>query len=176
MLRVFTIGWGVGGVCLLLLFAVCRLGGRAVEATEYAWTPWQILFLVFWLPYMIHAEGWSGFHRAFAPRVIVRAAYLAQQPATIHRILAPLVCMGFLYATPRRRWISVGVTVGIVLLVGIVSLLPQPWRGIVDMGVVAGLLVGLSSILYHAGQAYRGKALPVASDFPLYTPPGPDPG
>lgn len=166
MVRTLTVYWGVGGVLALLLFAVCRLGVRALEAIDHVWTPWQVVFVVLWVPYMIHAEGWAGFHRAFAPRVIVRSSYLRGDPPLIHRIFAPLVCMGFLHATPRRRWISVGVTAGIILLVSIVSLLPQPWRGLVDMGVVAGLLVGMGSILYHARQASLNQARPVAPDFP----------
>ncbi|MDO8266138.1 MAG: hypothetical protein Q7T41_04320 [Candidatus Saccharibacteria bacterium] len=39
-------------------------------------------------------------------------------------------------------------TLGIVLIVFIVKHFSQPWRGIVDLGVVAGLSYGLVSTYY----------------------------
>jgi hypothetical protein len=52
-----------------------------------------------------------------------------------------------LFGARRRTTVAVwSVTVGIVVLVVLVRLLPQPWRGIVDAGVVVGLGWGLIAL------------------------------
>lgn len=105
--------------------------------------------------YMAYAEGYKGFHRAFAPRVVARASYLHAHPRPLHVLLAPIFCMGYIYATSKRRLLSVGLTSMIVCFVLLVRLLPQPWRGIIDAGVVTGLVLGIASILYFVGQRLR---------------------
>ena len=57
----------------------------------------------------------------------------------------------------------------IISFVLLVRLLPQPWRGIVDVGVVAGLVVGVLSIFYYVLQLRQSGAasLPVATDVPI---------
>jgi len=54
--------------------------------------------------------------------------------------------MGYFHATTRRRIKSTLLTVVIVIFVILVQRLDQPWRGIVDVGVVAGLLWGLATL------------------------------
>jgi hypothetical protein len=117
---------------------------------------------------MVWAEGYKGFHRAFAPRVVVRASYLAANPRPLHVLLAPLFCMGYIHATPRRRLMSIALSGMIVSFVLAVRMLPQPWRGIIDVGVVAGLAVGVGSIIYYLLQLKQAGAasLPVAADVP----------
>ena len=48
-------------------------------------------------------------------------------------------------------------TVMIIVLVMIVSKFSQPWRGIVDAGVVIGLLWGLASLVIYIGMAFCQK-------------------
>ncbi|MDO8907058.1 MAG: hypothetical protein Q7W55_01015 [Pseudohongiella sp.] len=160
--------WGVGGILLLLLFAIVRLGGVALELTAFSLTLWQWLIMVVWLGYMVWAEGYKGFHLAFAPRVVVRASYLADNPKALHVLLAPLFCMGYIHATPRRRLMSIALSCMIVSFVLLARMLPQPWRGIVDVGVVAGLVFGVGSIVYYLLQLKQAGAssLPVPADVP----------
>ena len=54
----------------------------------------------------------------------------------------------------------------IVLLVVAVRQLPQPWRGIVDLGVVVGLFAGALSIVFFAVQAVGGRLPEIAPDWP----------
>ncbi len=169
MIRLLTAAWGIIGILLLLLWAVFRLFGRFLEATAFSWDWPHWAFLILWVPYMVYAEGYRGFHRAFAPRAVVRSRYFHGSVPPLHRILAPLVCMGFLHATPRRRAISIGVTLGIVALVLLVGLLPQPWRGLIDLGVVVGLVFGMTSILRLQWMNLRGRTPRIDPDFP--TPP-----
>ncbi len=104
--------------------------------------------LAFSIIYMAYAEGYKGFHLGFAPRVVARAHYLAANPRPLHVILAPLFCMGYIYATRKRQILSIALTLMIVCFVLIARMMPQPWRGILDAGVVVGLSLGVLSIAY----------------------------
>ena len=117
--------------------------------------------------YMAYAEGYKGFHLAFAPRVVARASYLSANPRLLHILLAPVFCMGYIHATRRRKLLSFGLTSMIVCFVLIVRMLPQPWRGIVDAGVVTGLLFGIASIGFFLIQRLRfPERVQVALDLP----------
>lgn len=120
----------------------------ALELENSPMTSLHWLALVFSVIYMAYAEGYKGFHLGFAPRVVVRARYLADNPRPLHVLLAPLFCMGYIYATRRRQLLSFALTVMIICFVLIVRSIPQPWRGIVDAGVVVGLGLGVLSIAY----------------------------
>jgi hypothetical protein len=151
--------WGVGGVLLLLCFAIYRLAPLAMELEDSALTVFQWCALVFSVAYMAYAEGYKGFHLGFAPRVVKRADYLGNNPQLGHIILAPLFCMGYIYATRRRKMFSFGLTIMISCFILIARLLPQPWRGILDAGVVVGLTIGIFSILYFLLQIIRNPEL-----------------
>ncbi|MEX0740018.1 MAG: hypothetical protein WD071_11810 [Pseudohongiella sp.] len=168
-MRTFGFIWGVGGIVLLLTFAIVRLGGVALELGDYSLAIWQRGLALVWFLYMVWAEGYKGFHLAFAPRVVVRADYLARHPRPLHVLFAPLYCMGYIHATTRRRLLSIALTTMIICFVFIVRMLPQPWRGMVDAGVVAGLMVGVASILYYLVRLRRDgvASLPVPPDVPV---------
>ena len=140
--------WGIGGVLFLLIFAIFRLAPTALELENSDMSEVHWLALVFSVIYMAYAEGYKGFHLGFAPRVIVRARYLADNPRPLHVLLAPLFCMGYIYATRKRQIISFALTTMIICFVLIARSIPQPWRGILDAGVVVGLSLGVLSIAY----------------------------
>ena len=104
--------------------------------------------LIFSVVFMAYTEGYKGFHHGFAPRVVIRANYLKDNPHIIHIILAPLFCMGYIHATRKRKVISIGLTLMIICFILVAPMLPQPWRGIIDAGVVVGLSIGIISIIY----------------------------
>jgi len=145
--------WGIGGVLAMLMFAVYRLTPIAWDLTDIYLNGWHWLALVFSIIYMAYAEGYQGFHKGFAPRVVARATYLRNNPRILHVLLAPFFCMGFLHATRRRLLLSYSLTTMIISLVIIMKMLPQPWRGIVDAGVVTGLFLGVCSIIYFLVQS-----------------------
>ena len=120
----------------------------ALELEESSMSQVHWLALAFSVIYMAYAEGYKGFHLGFAPRVIVRARYLADNPRPLHVLLAPLFCMGYIYATRKRQIISFALTTMIICFVLIARSIPQPWRGILDAGVVVGLSLGVLSIAY----------------------------
>ncbi len=155
---------------MLLLFAVVRLGPMALELFALELQPLHWFALAVSVLYMAYAEGYKGFHLAFAPRVVARASYLQANPRPLHIMLAPVFCMGYIYATRKRKLLSFGLTGMIICFVLLVRLLPQPWRGIVDAGVVTGLVVGIASILYFLLQRLRYPERPgVGVDVPKHS-------
>ncbi len=158
--------WGIGGVALLIGSAVYRLGHVAIDAFSYPfdWRHW--LFLALFFLFMTVGEGYQGFQRGFSPRVAARARYLARHPRVPHVLFAPLFCMGFFHATPRRQVTSILVTTGIIVMVLLVRRLSQPWRGIVDLGVVAGLIWGLIALGVFSYAAFAQESFSQPTDIP----------
>ena len=105
-----TIGytWGIGGVLLILVFAIYRLTPMALALENFPMSNFHWACLIFSVVYMAYAEGYKGFHLGFAPRVVLRAIYLQENPKPIHVLLAPIFCMGFIYATRKRQLLSIG--------------------------------------------------------------------
>lgn len=155
-MRIFGFFWGVGGVIALLAFAMYRLSPYALELGTVVLTPLHWLALVANLLFMAYSEGYKGFYRQFSPRVVRRASYLGPQSRAHELLLAPLFCMGFFHATRARMIASYGLTFMIIGFVLAVRFLPQPWRGIVDAGVLLGLAMGIASLLYFLARELRG--------------------
>lgn len=158
--------WGVLGVLALLAQALVRLTPRAIEAVQSGLTTVQLVVLAGWLVFMVWTEGVRGFHRRFSPRVVARAQWLSHHPRPLFVLFAPLFCMSLFHASKRGLVVARVLVLAIVTLVAIVSQMSQPWRGIVDAGVVAGLGVGAASILWFAVRALGGTAPPVPPDLP----------
>jgi len=166
-LRQLGFFWGVAGVVLFLSTAIMRLSPRILELQDYTfgWQHWLLLAL--FVPWMGWAEGYKGFHKAFSPRVVARANYLRDNVPVILRVLAPLFCMGYIHATRKRKIVSYCITLGIIGLVMLVRMMPQPWRGIIDAGVVLGLSLGIVSVLYWFFKALTGRWYhPIPLDLP----------
>jgi hypothetical protein len=163
-----TVGalWGLAGVLGLLLSACYRLWPKAVDAFShsFAWHHWASLAVI--VLGMAYAEGYKGFQLAFSPRTAARARYLRQNPRIINVILAPFFCMGYFHATKRRKVTSISLTLGIIVLIILVSFVSQPWRGIIDAGVVVGLVWGIVSLLVFSVQALLRDDYPVSPEVP----------
>lgn len=158
--------WGLTGVLLLIGSAVYRLSPIGMDAFSHKllWYHWASLML--FVAFMAYAEGYRGFQQRFSPRVAARARYLMENPVPVHVLLGPLFCMGFFHATRRRKITSFSVTAGIVILIITVRLLPQPWRGIVDVGVVVGLAWGLVSLVVFMFQAFASEDFRYSPEVP----------
>ena len=163
---IFGAIWGLTGVLLILSSAVYRLTPLAIDAFSYAftWYHWLTLFLI--LLFMTYAEGYRGFQKGFSPRVAARALYLKNHPRLLHSLLGPFFCMGFFHASRKRKITSFSVTSGIIVLIILVRFLRQPWRGIIDAGVVVGLAWGLVSLIIFSLQAFSVKEFPYSPDVP----------
>lgn len=162
--------WGLIGVLAVLGQAVLKLTPLALELLDLELGAVELTVLAGWVGMSIYSEGYRGFHRAYSPRVVARAQHLAQHPRPLFVALAPLYCMGLIHATRKRLLVSWILTLAIVVVVLLVRQLAQPWRGIIDAGVVIGLGMGVVSIVYHAGLALAGRAMPVPPDVPHAQP------
>ena len=145
--------WGAVGVFALLLSAIYRLSQHAVEAWHLGLTGWQWVLTAAVCVAMAYSEGYRGFQHGFSPRTAARIRYLRDNPRPVHVLLAPLFAMGFIHATLRARIRIMGVVLAVVVLVLLVHRLHQPWRGIIDAGVVVGLSWGVVSLAFSIFQA-----------------------
>jgi hypothetical protein len=140
--------WGIGGVAALIVRALVTLTPMALEPIRSgALAPWHWAVLIAWVCTNAYAEGVVGFHRKFSPRTVDRALYLARHRSFWRAVLAPAFCMGLFSASRRTKTVAWGLIVLIFVLVVLVRQLAQPWRGIIDAGVVVGLSLGLASLL-----------------------------
>ncbi len=158
--------WGLAGVALLLGSAIYRLTPMAISAFSFEFRWYHTVTLAVVVFFMAYVEGYRAFQQGFSPRVAARARYLKHQGRLSHAIFAPLFCMGFFHATRRRQITSISVTAGIIVLVLLVRLLDQPWRGIVDAGVVVGLAWGLASLVLFGIQALTSGTFPYSPEVP----------
>ncbi len=159
--------WGTFGVLAILGQAIYRLTPLAIEPFEADMlTNAQIAICAAWTLIALYFEGYKGFQKAFSPRVVARAFHLAENPRPLFVVLAPLYCMAMFHATRKRlifTYVFYTMLIGVIL---IVHQLDQPWRGIIDAGVVAGLMYGAAAIVYFFFVALTGRPLPVPPDVP----------
>lgn len=149
--------WGLAGVVAIIGRAVGRLVPHALEGLAAPLAPWHWAALVGWVAFMAYFEGYKGFQRAFSPRVVLRAMHLARNPRPLHALLAPLYVMGLIHASRRRlvtSWLLVAMMVGLVLGVRHVA---QPVRGLIDVGVILGLVWGVAAIFAFFAGALTGR-------------------
>lgn len=142
--------WGVLGVALLLARAVYQLTPLALEpivSRSLHLPHWALL--VGWVAFNAYAEGYVGFHQKFSPRVVARAMDLGRSPSLLRVALAAPYCIGLFHAPRKTVVTSWAVTLGIAVVIFGLRQVPQPWRGIIDAGVVVGLGIGLLSLLGH---------------------------
>lgn len=147
-MRLLLASWGLLGIFFLVGRALWRLSLIALDGiSNYPMAHWQWAVLIAWVLINAYAEGYKGFQKKFSPRTVARAWYLADNPTPLRVILGPFFTMGFFDANRKTKLTAYIVVILVTLLVMVVSTIPQPWRGIIDAGVVAGLLWGLVSIL-----------------------------
>ena len=160
--------WGVLGVALLLTQAIVRLSLVAVDpfVSGRGLTGFETAVCVAWIAVSLHSEGYRGFQKAFVPRTVARAFHLASAPRPLLVALAPAFCMGLVHARPRRLVTSWSIVTLIVLAVVLVRRLPTPWRSIVDLGVVAGLVYGIVALIAAFVRALRGNVPVYPLDLP----------
>jgi hypothetical protein len=165
----FAAIWGTFGVMAIVLFAIVRLMPYVMTALAAGLDALHWLVLTVNVCFMAWSEGYRGFQLKFSPRVVARALYLCREPTSWGtRIMAPLFCIGYFNACGRTRVFAWAGTIGIVILVLLVHRLDQPWRGIIDAGVVVGLSWGLISLIVSALAVMRSGEYPASPKVPGY--------
>ena len=146
--------WGFIGIAFIFGNAIFRLGAIGLDTFTHTLSWYHWLALLVSVVFMGFAEGYRGFQQGYSPRVAARLLYLRDNATPVRLILAPLFCMGFFDIQKKRMIVSYCLLLGILVLVQLVHLLDQPWRGIVDLGVVVGLTWGTISIVLFTLQAF----------------------
>lgn len=158
--------WGAIGVICLLMFSAFRLSVVALEFFNYPAQVWHWVVILCWVVFMAYSEGYKGFQQAFSPRVASRLLWLKQNPKFWLVIVAPLFAMGFIYASKKRAIISYTILLMVIVFVLIAVNLPQPWRPMLDAGVVVGLLWGTVATWWKILVALRSDSSQVDPDLP----------
>ncbi len=158
--------WAVVGFAWILLDAIIRLARIAWQAVGQDLSVLQYGVLIVVVIVMAYSEGYRGFQKSFSPRCAARAYWLYKNPEALPALLGPLFIMGFFRATRAPflfAWVG---TFLIVLAIIALQMSPQPWRGIVDAGVVVGLSWGLVSFLISVRRVFKTGHSPVAAGIP----------
>ena len=165
--NVLTVTWAVLGVAAVLLFPVVRLARYAWAAIDGGLDILQWAVLIINVVFMAWSEGYKGFQQRFSPRVAARALYLYQNELPFYtKLLAPFFCIGYFNASRRVRLTTWLGTLGIIVLVLLIHQLDQPWRGIIDAGVVVGLSWGLVTYVVFLIRAFTDEHYPHSPNVP----------
>jgi len=154
---ILAVSWAIIGLILLLGFACWRLSAYTIESFSMplTWIHW-LVFIGFTI-FMAHAEGYKGFQKKFSPRFAARCKYLSHSVSLIQLLLAPLFCMAYFHAPKKRVIATFSLTLMIILFIFSFRMIPQPWKGLLDFGVVIGLAWGMLSTLYFSFKAFTDE-------------------
>ncbi|WP_417227061.1 hypothetical protein [Amphritea sp.] len=166
MLGYLAVVWGLIGITFIFGNAIVRIGTIGIDtfAFSLSWYHWAALVIS--VLFMGFAEGYKGFQRAYSPRVAARLLYLRDNVTPLRLILAPLFCMGFFDIRRQRMIVTYCLLLGILVLIQLVHMLDQPWRGIIDLGVVVGLSWGSVSIVLFVLKAFMSKSFDYSPEMP----------
>ena len=146
--------WAIIGLLVLLVFACWRLSAYTIDAFSMplSWLHW--LVFIAWAIFMAHGEGYKGFQKKFSPRFAARCKYLSHSASWLQLLLAPIFCMAYFHAPKKRVIATYALTLMIIVFIFSFRLIPQPWKGLLDFGVVLGLAWGIVSTIYFCIKAF----------------------
>ncbi len=138
--------WALLGFITILGYAVYRLAGHFIVAWEFSFTWYHWLLLITNVVFMAYSEGYKGFQQSYSIKFSKRLNELPKK-GWWAKVLAPLFCMNYFDAEKKNLLLAYILTTAIILLIIIFNYIPQPWRGILDAGVVVGLTWGIISTI-----------------------------
>ena len=170
--------WGVFGVVAYLSYGVAKVVPIVLDGLGAIEEVWQWGLLAVTLLFFAYVEGYRGFQLGFSPRVVSRAWVVSEETSEAplwHKVLAPAFCIGYFHGTTRRVITSWAVTTVIFAVVIGVKQLDNPYRAIIDAGVIVGLMWGILSIIVLYVASLQSQKPPeydpaLPEDTP-YTPP-----
>lgn len=169
-MRTLAAAWAVVGLSAVLVDAASRLAKLSLLALEFDWNAGHWAAFALNTVFMAWSEGYRGFQQNFSPRCAARTLYLHRNAGLVSGLLAPLFIVGYFGAERRTRIVAWVGTIAIVILVILVRALPQPWRGIIDFGVVVGLSWGLASFWYMVWRAFSDSGFDWSPGVPASNP------
>jgi hypothetical protein len=160
MLRSLAVTWSIVGVSLLLGLAIFRLSVQVVALDFSLFSLFHWLVMIIFSLFMAYSEGYRGFQKGFSPRVAARVGYLKISNNLFDLILSPLFVLGYFNTTLRRQITVVVLTLMLAVLIQLMHFVPNPWRGIIDIGVIIGLTWGLVSFYWFTYRALTQETFP----------------
>ena len=169
LIGIIAVGWGIFGLLLLLGYACWRLSAYTIDSFSMPlnWVHW-VVFVGFTI-FMAHGEGYKGFQKKFSPRFAARSKYLLRSSNPIQLILAPLFCMAYFHAPKKRVIATWALTIMIIVFILTFRYIPQPWKGLIDAGVVIGLIWGIFSTTYYCFKAFTDNQFSWDAEVPETT-------
>lgn len=158
--------WGALGVILLVGKSLHSLHGHAEEALNNGLSTYQWIILVVYSLFMLYYEGYKGFQKKFSPRSAARVHYLYHNPRPLHVLFAPFFCVGYFYAKRKVRIAAIAISLLILCVIFLMDFCPQPWRGIIDVGVILGLSYGLLSFVCFLVKVFTTKDHGISPEVP----------
>lgn len=140
--------WGMLGSCAILAIAIWRMINHVSEGFSEPLEMIHYGVMIPWILFMAYSEGYKGFQKSYSPRVAARAVFLRDNSTVLRAFFAPVFCMGFFDSTKKRKIVIWCLLIGVTLLVILFRFIPQPWRGVLDLGVVVGLSWGIIATIY----------------------------
>jgi len=140
--------WGVAGVVATLAQPAWSLGvfgwehtfGAGLAALE--WVVFGVIVALF-----AYGEGWRALSLRWAPFALRRIKKLDDRSNPLLLLLAPVYAMGLITSDRKLLLSAWGGTAAIFLAVLLVWVTPQPWRGMIDVGVSAALSMGVIALV-----------------------------
>ncbi len=143
--------WGITGAVGLLLYAITKMVRHMLDAFAMELNIWHYAAMLGFAVFMAYTEGYKGFQKSFSPRVASRAVYLRQHSTWLRLLLAPLFSIGYFHTTRAKQITVIVISIVITLIVILFRQIPQPWRGVLDVGVIVGLSWGIiATLIYYA--------------------------
>jgi len=142
--------WGAFGVVGYLSYGIQKVVPIVLDGLGAIDQWWQWGLLGACLLFFAYVEGYKGFQLGFSPRVVSRAYIVSEEAEGApfwHKLLAPAFCIGYFHGTKKRVITSWVVTLVIFAVVVGVKQLDNPYRAIIDAGVIVGLMWGVVSII-----------------------------
>jgi hypothetical protein len=152
-----AVTWAMIGLVLILGFACWRMSTYTLESFSmplYA-THWAV-FIGFTI-FMLYSEGYKGFQKKFSPRFAARCKYLLHHASRTQLIFAPFFCMAYFHAPKKRIIARLILTCMIITFIISFRFIPQPWRGLLDAGVMLGLIWGVIATLIYCFKAFTDE-------------------
>jgi len=164
--RLIVALWGILGISLSLMKSFPRLTPKITEAFNMEFSPMHWITFIGFTFFMLYFEGYKGFQLKYSPRTAARVKYLRDHPHWLRDIFAPIFCMGYFHANRKTKIKAYAVTFIVILMIIGISYVPQPWRGIMDVGVILGLSYGIVAFWVFSYRALTGKPFDYSPETP----------
>lgn len=140
--------WALVGVAVVLGRPSLRLTGNgwrqltSVDLSALEWVGLVVIVTMF-----VWGEGIQVLHRRWVPFVVRRIQSLNAESDRARLLFAPLHALALIggpRSTVIRSWLGTG---AILVAVFLVTITPNPWRAMVELGVGGALLVAFLSLI-----------------------------